>query len=226
MHKGLYKYRQVVSHRAIKKILPALFEIVLMVAAVFFGYRFIGSGGVASQNVELRSAAPEKESEQIKKYSAEIEAEKFGGYAYKGQKDVTMMRFKVGVTRAVTDAFAGTDNPPKIRKITFAAGGYSGTADLVSLQLYLDKKMIGLAPLAGGRAVFGDMAIQFNGGTKLDFEVKANVGENAAAGNRAEIEISKSDDIEISDGELNRYPVAGNFPIQSGYFTIVGDRIR
>jgi hypothetical protein len=135
------------------------------------------------------------------------------------------MRFSLGVLRAAT-GLPSTGNSPKIKKITFAIGGYSGTADLTSLQLYLDEKMISQTPFVDGKAVFENLALQFDGETRLSFEAKANVGESASAGNRVQIVIAAPTDIVIEDGELNRYIVAGDFPVQSGYFSIVGNRIK
>lgn len=224
MHKGLYKESRIGTSPGINKFLPAFFVITVLVGVVFLGYKFLKNGITPDQTVALRSAAPVLETEQIQNYSAKIEAEKFGGYAYRGQKDVELIRFSLDILRGaggVSDA----DNPPKIKKVAFVISGYSDTADLVSLQLYLDKKMIAQTPFADGKAVFDNLALQFDGESKLNFEVKANAGENAVAGNRVQIAISNPEDILIQDGNLNSYSVAGDFPIESGYFTIVGNKI-
>ncbi len=224
MHKGLYKYRKAVNHRWTKKILPAFCAITGIMIIALLGYKFLAGGLNADGDIVLRSAAPEAVIETANKYSAKIEAETFDGYARKGQTDVIMMKFGINVLQA-TDMISSAGTYPKIKKISFSVGGYSDTADLTSLQLYLDKKLISQTPVASGKAVFDDLAVQFNDGEKMDFEIKANIGENASAGNRVKVFISDAEDIEIYDGELNRYAVTGSFPVTSGYFTIVGTKI-
>jgi hypothetical protein len=225
MHTGLYKFGKTKKIRKNKKFLRAFYAVTFMIVVIFFGYKFMENDVVPNQTFGLRSAAPENVTAQAQNFSANIQTEKFGGYAYRGQKDIGMMRFSLGILRAA-NGLAGKANQPKIKKMTFTVGGYSGTADLSSLQLYLDKKMIAQTPFVDGKAVFDNLAIQFDGETRLNFEVKANAGDSAAAGNRVQIAIAAPTDILIEDGELNRYSVAGDFPVESGYFSIVGSRIK
>jgi hypothetical protein len=229
MHKGLYKERKPGIKPEIGKFLTFFLIGLTAFVVVFLAYKFLGNGAIFNQEAGLRPAASETEPGEIKKFTAKIEVQKFGGYAFKGQKDLTMMSFGLGIVRPATGtAVEGpeADNPVKIKSAVFSIGGYSDTADITSLQLYLDKKLIAQTPVVSGKAVFDNLALQFDGEIRLNFEVKANVGEGATTGNRVMISILKPDDILIEDCELNRYAVEGDFPVQSGYFTIVGNKIR
>lgn len=167
---------------------------------------------VSAELAETGGITPANRSDPltVSDLSAQISVSGGGGYAYVGQKNVTLFSFDL--TSPVS---------AHLKKIRFSVDGYSGSGDLTSIQLYYENKLAGQAPVSGAEAIFERMDIPLEPGQTASFTVKANVGEGARSGNRVNVGIIGAADLMLVDGSV-LLGVDADFPLWGGLTSIIG----
>ena len=235
--KGLYKFRWKEQRHIAFDIAVMTAGLVMGVLAVTAIFRFAGlmdfGGGVA----DLRGAATEPrvitaeatvladtekrpnevipaDSAVNSPYSVTAEAESYDGYAGVGKKDVSIFKFTLNPS---SDA--------GLRELRFDLDGYASPSDVSGMQLYYEGKLAGQSPVIDARAAFGNLNIQMDANTIHRFEVKANIGDQALSGDRVQIGFKDASGIIVRDALMNNFEAKGEFPLWSGYISIIGKKV-
>ena len=241
--KGLYKFRWKEQRHIAYDIAVMTAGLVMGVLAVTAIFRFAGlmdfGGGGAE---DLRGAAPEPRvitaeapvladgggdsnaansinpektaGAATSPYSVTVEAEQYDGYAGVGKKDVSIFKFTLNPS---SDA--------GLRELRFDLDGYASPADVSSMQLYYEGKLAGQAPVYNAKSAFGNLNIQMDANTIHHFEIKANIGEQALSGDRVQIGFKDASGIIARDSLMNTFEAKGEFPLWSGYISIIGKKV-
>jgi len=147
-------------------------------------------------------------------FSVKVAAERYDGYAGVGKKDVSIFKFTLNPS---SDA--------NLRELRFDLDGYASPADVSSMQMYYEGKLAGQAPVLDAKADFANLNIQMDANTLHHFEVKANIGEQALSGDRVQIGFKDASGITVRDALMNNIEAKGNFPLWSGYTSIIGKKV-
>ncbi len=237
--KGLYKYRQAGKKRFLTDIAVMTAGVMLGLLVIFAIYQLNDIFGNPGQSIfsGLHGSAPESgnvvnggtrnlPNSTMPAVSPTVESAKNGnhisikiqnsnGYGVVGQTDVNF--FKLDLTSSAT---------ADLRQIGFDLDGYAGVNDVNSLQLYYEGKLVGQAPVSNTKAVFDKMDIRLSAGQTASFEVKGNIGGQAVSGDRVQVGIKDPSEIQARDAQLNDMEVNGEFPLWSGYISIIGNKIK
>jgi hypothetical protein len=150
------------------------------------------------------------------------------GFAYRGQKDVSLMKMEMYAAKSL-----------KIKKLVFDFDGFARPSDLDNMQLYLDGKFVAEVPFFEAKGKFENLNLNLESMTKYQFEVKGKISDGAASGDRIQIGLKDSGSIDISAdgfgaakfdaaarGGFSTKDIDAAWPMWSGYVSVIGGHIK
>jgi hypothetical protein len=202
-------------------------------AAVSGAYTSAGERADAGAGEREDAGAGEREDAAPSSGFASLKLLPVKGFAYQGQKDVSLMKIEMYAAKSL-----------KIKKLIFDFDGYAKPSDLENMQLYLDGKFVAEVPFFEAKGKFENLNLNLESMTKYQFEVKGKIGDEAASGDRIQIglkdagsiDISAEDAIGSNDGSAG-FGAAGPerfsakdidavWPMWSGYVSVIGGHIK
>jgi len=136
------------------------------------------------------------------------------GYGYIGQKNVSLMKLEIV-----------PNEKAELRDLVFDFNGYANSSDLVDLQLYLNKKLIGNIVFYEGQGIFEDIGLKMEAKKTYALEVKGTISNGAKSSDRIGIGLKDADSITLVDEKVERLQLKADWPLWGDFVSVIGEKL-
>lgn len=202
---------------AVSAIISAFFFTALIFNSLNAKFRWFDDQGSAKSAIHS-AAQPEKEitTTQDAASAAIITVEKhFNTSSEAGAESSVLFNFTVTAPQDLT-----------LKKLIFTLNDLSKPDELISLQLFQNKKMIDEVPYFEGQGIFQNLNLKLLPNAFTRLEVKGKVSDTAKAGDRLKLMLKDADAVGIMDSGNEPVPVKSFFPLWSHAVSIIGTRLK